>query len=172
VLFSTFLKAERSVRFNSLALAPSISVSSHLGFDNELVARFAEAALRRQLFKGVLDRSGIRARVALIRHRNVCGLLCKRSSRADTLHIFHLLSPGRVSRCSVRFGAVLMILCGREAEDKRKAAGSILDHRASQVESVERNMAACAVGADAFEIAVGDHSRKENQFQEGAAPTT
>src|SRR5712692_9697004 len=55
-----------------------------------------------------------------------------------------------------RFGAVLTILCGRGAEDKRKATGSILDHRVLQVESFEQNMAACAVGADVFEIAVAD----------------
>jgi len=54
------------------------------------------------------------------------------------------------------FGAVLTILCGHGAEDKRKATGSILDHRVLQVESFEQNMAACAVGADVFEIAVGD----------------
>ncbi len=53
-------------------------------------------------------------------------------------------------------GAVLTILCGRGAEDERKATGSILDHSVLQVESFERNMAACAVGADVFEIAVGD----------------
>ncbi len=55
-----------------------------------------------------------------------------------------------------RFGAVLTILCGRGAEDKRKATGSTLDHRVLQVESFEQNMAACAVGGDVFEIAVGD----------------
>jgi len=55
-----------------------------------------------------------------------------------------------------RFGAALTILCGRGAEDKRKATGSVLGHRVLQVESFERNMAACAVGADVFEIAVGD----------------
>jgi hypothetical protein len=44
VLFSIFLKAERNVRFNSFALAPSI-------FGNELVARFPDRALRRQLLK-------------------------------------------------------------------------------------------------------------------------
>jgi hypothetical protein len=52
VLFSTFLKAERSVRFNSLA------GSFHLGFDNELVARFPDGALRRQLLKSMPDRPG------------------------------------------------------------------------------------------------------------------
>ena len=55
-----------------------------------------------------------------------------------------------------RFGAALTILCGRGAEDKRKATGSILDHCVLQVESFERNVAACAVGADVFKIAVGD----------------
>ncbi len=53
-------------------------------------------------------------------------------------------------------GAVLTILCGRGAEDKRKATRSILDHRVLQIESFERNVAACAVGADVFNIAVGD----------------
>jgi len=33
----------------------------HLGFDNELVARFPDGALRRQLLKGVPDRPSIRA---------------------------------------------------------------------------------------------------------------
>src|SRR5258708_28927371 len=55
-----------------------------------------------------------------------------------------------------RFGAVLTILCGRGAEDKRKATGSILGYRLLQVEGFERNVAACAVGADVFEIAVGE----------------
>jgi len=55
-----------------------------------------------------------------------------------------------------RFGAVLTILCGRGAEDKRKTTGSILDHRVLPVESFEQNMAACPVGGDVFEIAVGD----------------
>src|SRR5216684_3715865 len=55
-----------------------------------------------------------------------------------------------------RFGAVLTILCGRGAEDKRKATGSILGYRVLQVEGFERNVAARAVGADVFEIAVGE----------------
>ena len=55
-----------------------------------------------------------------------------------------------------RFRAALTILCGRGAEDKRKATGSILGHCVLQVKSFERNMAACAVGADVFEIPVGD----------------
>jgi hypothetical protein len=37
------------------------SGSFHLGFDNELVARFPDGALRRQLLKSVPDRPGIRA---------------------------------------------------------------------------------------------------------------
>jgi hypothetical protein len=86
------------------AIQLSCAGSVHLGFDNELVARFPDGALRRQLPNSVPDRPGIRARVALIRHRNVCGLLCKRSNRADTLHIFHLLSPGRASRRSGDLG--------------------------------------------------------------------
>jgi len=51
---------------------------------------------------------------------------------------------------------VLTILCGRGAEDERKATRSIFDHRVLQIESFERNVAACAVGADVFEIAVGN----------------
>src|SRR5260370_5759275 len=63
-------------------------------------------------------------------------------------------SPG-VSSCR-RFGVVLTILCGRGAEDKRKATGSILGYRVLQIEGFERNVAARAVGADVFEIAVGE----------------
>ena len=55
-----------------------------------------------------------------------------------------------------KIAAVLTILCGRGAEDERKATRSIFDHRVLQIESFERNVAACAVGADVFEIAVGD----------------
>jgi len=51
---------------------------------------------------------------------------------------------------------MLTIPCGRGTEDKRKATGSVADHRILQVESFERNVAARAVGADVFEIAVGD----------------
>lgn len=50
---------------------------------------------------------------------------------------------------------MLTILCGRRAEDKRKATGSILGHRVLQVESFERNVAARPVGADVFEVAIG-----------------
>jgi hypothetical protein len=46
-------EASSNVRFNSLALAPSISAST-----NELVARFPDGALRRQLLKNVPDRPG------------------------------------------------------------------------------------------------------------------
>jgi hypothetical protein len=49
---------------------------------------------------------------------------------------------------------MLTILCGRVAEDKRKATGSIAHHRALQVESFERNVASCAVWAGVFEVAV------------------
>jgi len=55
-LFSTFLRAERNVRFNSLALAPSISAST----TNSSPA-FIEGALRGQLLKSILDRPGVRA---------------------------------------------------------------------------------------------------------------
>jgi len=51
---------------------------------------------------------------------------------------------------------MLTIPCGRGTEDKRKATGSVADHRILQVESFERNVAARAVGADVFEIAVND----------------
>jgi len=51
---------------------------------------------------------------------------------------------------------MLTIPCGRGTEDKRKATGSVADHRILQVESFERNVAARAVGADVFEIAVKD----------------
>ena len=51
---------------------------------------------------------------------------------------------------------MLTIPCGRGTEDKRKATGSVADHRILQVESFERNVAARAVGADVFEIAVNN----------------
>jgi hypothetical protein len=54
--------------------------------------------------------------------------------------------PGRLVVPEI--AAVLTILCGRGAEDKRKAKRGILDHRVLQIESFERNVAACAVGAD------------------------
>jgi len=52
--------------------------------------------------------------------------------------------------------AMLTILSRRGAEDKRKATGSILGHCVLQVESFERDVAACAVGADVFKIAIDD----------------
>ena len=64
------------------------------------------------------------------------------------------IEPGRLVVPEI--AAVLTILCGRGAEDERKATRSIFDHRVLQIESFERNVAACAVGADVFEIAVGN----------------
>ena len=55
-----------------------------------------------------------------------------------------------------RNGAALTILGGRGAEDKRNAMGSILGYGVLQVEGFEWYVTACAVGADVFEIAVGD----------------
>ncbi len=37
------------------------SGSFHLGFNNELVVRFPDGTLRRQLLKSLLGRSGVRA---------------------------------------------------------------------------------------------------------------
>jgi hypothetical protein len=64
------------------------------------------------------------------------------------------IEPGRLVVPEI--AAVLTILCGRGAEDERQATRSILDHRVLQIESFERNVAACAVGAYVFEIAVGN----------------
>jgi hypothetical protein len=54
------------------------------------------------------------------------------------------IEPGRLVVPEI--AAVLTILCGCGAEDKRKATRGILDHRVLQIESFERNVAACAVG--------------------------
>ena len=43
------------------AIQLSCAGSFHLGFNDELVARFPDRAVRRELPKGVLDRLGIRA---------------------------------------------------------------------------------------------------------------
>jgi hypothetical protein len=64
------------------------------------------------------------------------------------------IEPGRLVVPGI--AAVLTILWRRGAEDERKATQSIFDHRALQIESFERNVAACAVGAYVFEIAVGN----------------
>jgi len=53
-------------------------------------------------------------------------------------------------------GAVLTILYGCGAEDKRKATGSILPYGILQVESLKRNMATRSVRGDVFEISVGN----------------
>ena len=51
-------------------------------------------------------------------------------------------------------GAVLTILCGCGAEDKRKATGRILPYGILQVESLKRNMATRPIRGDVFEISV------------------
>ena len=55
-----------------------------------------------------------------------------------------------------RTALLITILGGRGAEDERNATGSILGYGGLQVEGFEWYMTACAVGADVFEIAVGD----------------
>jgi len=49
----------------------------------------------------------------------------------------------------------LRTLRGRETEDKRKATGSIADHSVLQIKRF-RGMAAGAIGADGFQVAVGN----------------
>jgi len=53
-------------------------------------------------------------------------------------------------------GAVLTILCGCGAEDKRKATGRILPYGILQVESLKRNMATRSVRGDVFEVSFGN----------------
>jgi hypothetical protein len=68
------------------------------------------------------------------------------------------LYPSRAPRVASfrRNRAALTILGGRGAEDKGNATGSILGYGVLQVEGFEWYVTACAVGADVFEIAVGD----------------
>jgi hypothetical protein len=42
-------------------VSSATSAPTHLGFDTELVGRFPDGAIRRQLLKSVPDRPGIRA---------------------------------------------------------------------------------------------------------------
>src|SRR5260370_11857385 len=53
-------------------------------------------------------------------------------------------------------GAVLTILCGCGAEDKRKATGRILPYGILQVESLKRNMDTRSVRGDVSERSVGN----------------